>query len=881
MTPQQTIAHYRIVSKLGEGGMGEVYRATDTKLNRDVAIKILPAAFADDPDRLARFTREAQVLASLNHPNIAAIYGVEERALVMELVEGETLPCGLPVETALNYARQIAEALEYAHERGIIHRDLKPANIKVTPEGRVKVLDFGLAKALTGEPAAGNTVNSPTLTMGATVAGVILGTAGYMAPEQAKGKTVDKRADIWAFGIVLYEMLTGRPAYTGETVSETLAAVIKDPVDLSALPSGTPSSVRRLLHRCLEKDPRRRLRDIGDARLELDQPPDEPPAATPGAPARRLALLPWIVAAIFGIAAAILTFRHFRESAPSAPLMRFAVTAPENTRWGAWTAISPDGRYVGFTAYSADNKIRIWIRALDSFTSRMLPGTEGVNTFFWSPDSRWVAWAAGGKLKKIEIAGGPPQTLCNYGGVGLGGAWNSQDVILIGGTSSGILRVSASGGEAVPVTALTPDRDVMHVYPAFLSDGRHFFYARRTADRAFNISLGSLEVKPSEQDTGIVAPSTSGVSFGYAPPAPGSGSPGHLLFLRDGTLLAQTFDEKSLHLSGEPVPLAEAISTNLSRATFSVSPAGMLAFRTGSDSAGVAYQWFDRAGHVTGNAGESDHEDVALSFDSRILAHTFGGAPVQVALLDLQRGIDTRFTFNVDGASRPSWSPDGKWLAFSSVLGGSLYVKDAANSTPERKIAQTASIKYMNDWSRDGRFLVFTELSVSTGFAGLSILPDPLGSGESKPTVLTDPRFRESLGSFSPDSRWLAFVTDESTSPEIYVRPFPPGDGRSGRWRVSSAGGTEPRWRADGKEMYYISADGKLMAVDVTAAPTAPVFQSGVPHALFAAQISGSNFTFGYDVTRDGKRFLMTVPSAHGTPTPMTLVLNWQSTLRK
>jgi hypothetical protein len=483
----ETIAHYHITGKLGEGGMGELYRATDTKLHRDVAIKVLPQSFAQDTERMARFTREAQVLASLNHPNIAQIYGVEDRALVMELVEGDTLKGPLPMETALDYARQIADALEAAHEKGIIHRDLKPTNIKVTPQGVVKVLDFGLAKA--AEEPAGNAENSPTLTISPTRAGLILGTAAYMSPEQARGKPVDKRADIWAFGVVLYEMLTGQRLFKGETISDTLAAVLKEGPDLERV----PAKVRRLLQICLEKDPKKRLQAIGDWRLLLE----EGPVAAPSRP--RLAIGASIVAGVLFVALAILSFVHFRPVSPQKTMLRYTIAAPENTTNLHSFAVSPDGRLLAIAA-EVKGKRQLWLRALDSLQTQPMPGTDDAKFPFWSPDSRYIGFFAQGKLKKIAANGGPAQSLCDAAD-GRGGSWNREDVILFSPNSGvAIQRISAAGGR--PVDVIGPKG--LPRFPVFLPDGRHFLYLVPAAsERQNGIYLSSLDGKENRRSCQI------------------------------------------------------------------------------------------------------------------------------------------------------------------------------------------------------------------------------------------------------------------------------------------------------------------------------------------------------------------------------------------
>jgi eukaryotic-like serine/threonine-protein kinase len=865
-----SIAHYRVTSKLGEGGMGEVWRGTDTKLNRTVAIKVLPDSLAAVPDRMARFRREAQVLASLNHPNIATIYGVEEGALVMELVEGVPLAGPAPEETALPIIHQLIDALEYAHEKGIIHRDLKPANIKITPEGRVKVLDFGLAKAITGDAApAGDPVASPTLTMQATMAGVIMGTAAYMAPEQARAQNVDKRADIWAFGVVLYELLTGRKLFDGPTVSDTLAGVLRQNLDFRE----APIRFHRLLRRCLERDARKRLRDIGDARAELE----EPVPAAPVRSATAVRRLPWIVTAVLAVAAAGLSAIHFRE-APSVLLpVRFTVPPPEKGSFGPWLSFSPDGQYLAFTGSSEDGVSRLWLRSMASLQSRPLPGTEGTVTAFWSPDSRFIAFQTAGKLKKMDISGGPPQTLCDATGVLLGGSWNRDGVILFGSNSGVIRQVSSAGGVPSPVTqAESSHQEGNHSDPVFLADGRHFIYLRRSSLAEYNgVFVGSLGVKPEEQSAKRIQ--VTDFSPAYAPPA--GGGLGHLLFLRDGTLMAQPFDERGLQTAGEPFPIAENVGTSVTRGSFTVSANGSLAFHS---AVGVEsrFTWLDRGGRPLGRVGDpGEYAEVALSPDGGRVAYTRpSGGTIAIWLLDLARNVNSRLTFQQDGARTATWSPDGKYVAFASSRESAIYVRAAAGSGSEEPLIRSGSFKFVSHWSPDGRFLLYTEAK-----NGLDILAiaDPLAPGVHKPIPFLDAGFNETEGQFSPDSRWVAYASDESGRYEIYVSPFPRGGDRRGKWLVSTSGGVQPRWRRDGKELFYVSQDNKLMAVTVD---TEPSFRSETPHALFdtsAPPYANVNTVFRYDVSKDGSRFLLPVPSTTVVSLPTTVVLNWRAELKR
>jgi Tol biopolymer transport system component len=708
------------------------------------------------------------------------------------------------------------------------------------------------------------------------VAGVILGTAAYMSPEQARGQEADKRADIWSFGVLAYEMLTGRKLFDAPTVSDTLAAVLRADVNWSALPAGLPSNIGTMLRRCLERDPKRRLRDIWAARIELEQPATEQRTPAAVAAPRRSPLVPWILAAAMTVVAAAVTVIHVRESPPAAPLMRFDILPPEKGAFNGWISVSPDGRNLGFAATGADGEPHVWVRPIDSLLARVLPGTDRTLTFFWSPDSRYVAFQSAGKLKKIDVLGGPPQTLCDVGTL-VGGSWNADGVIVFGDNGA-IRRVSAAGGAVSPVTKLEQGRDEgNHTDPIFLPDGRHFLYVRRSG-RAENagIYVGSIDVKPEQQSLKRIQ--AADVSFGYAPSR--NGSPAHLLFLREESLMAQAFDERRFEVVGEPAQIAEQVGTSITRAYFSVSLNGVLAYRGGSGLSSSQLTWFDREGHNLGRAGEPGYyADMTLSKDASRVAYSrpSQGGNRQIWTLDIARGINTLLSFRPDGSRAPVWSSDGKYVAFSSARGNAIYVKDAANSESERPVLQTGMTKFVNDWSLDGRYLLYTETTKSLD---LFALPDPLGAGERKPIPVANSGFNESQGQFSPDRRWVAYASDESGRYEIYVVPFPPGDGRT-KSLVSSAGGRQPRWRADGKELYYFGLDGNLMAVDTK---TDPVFQRATPHALFRqptlTSANVANTVYRYDAKWDGKKFLM-VNALVKPSSPVTVVLNWETGLKK
>jgi len=855
--------------------MGEVYRARDTKLKRDVAIKILPEEFSHDRDRVNRFQREAEVLALLNHPNIAAIYDLQEaggaQLLVLELVEGETLAGRIArgpilVEEALSIAKSICEALEAAHEKGIIHRDLKPANVKLTTDGKVKVLDFGLAKAFETPAAGMNLSNSPTLISG-SVPGVILGTAAYMAPEQAKGKTVDRRADIWAFGVVLYEMLTGRMLFSDETVSETMAAVIMKAPDWTALPPNIPAHVRDLLRRCLVKEPRNRLRDIGDARMAIEEVQNgaEVEGDVAHAPVRRRSrALVGIAAVLFSLAifslGALSFVYFFNRGTP--PEIRVEVNTPSTTDPFSF-AISPDGRLLVFSA-SNEGKSQLWVRPLDSLAARPLPGTDGANLPFWSPDSTSIGFFADGRLKRIDILGGVPQVVAKAPS-GRGGAWNRGGTILFAPGVGALFKVLATGGEAVAVTRLETAQTA-HKFPQFLPDGRHFLYFVQGGP-AQGIYAGSLDGGSSkwlaDADAGaVVSPS------------------GFLLFLRQTNLFAQAFDFKRQELSGNPLPVAEQAAHDVltSAAGFSAS-SGIVAYRIGSAGAARQLMWLDRSGKSVGTIGAPDTvglTDVELSPDGKrvAVARTVNGDQ-DVWLIDTARGVPTRFTFDAAIDAYPVWSSDGRRVVFESNRKGvfNLYWKLSDGAGADELLLESDQNKAPADWSSDGRFLLFRSNDPQTGH-DLWVLPV---SGDKKPFPFLKTPFVELDGQFSPDGKWIAYQSNESGRFEIYVQPFP---GPGGKFQISTNGGAQPRWNKNGKEIFYVSLDSKMMVAPVKLSADGQSLESWTPAVLFPVRIAGGPLPGTtnkqqYAVSSDGQRFLVNLVADEHAASPITLILNW------
>jgi eukaryotic-like serine/threonine-protein kinase len=885
LTPGSRIGVYQLVTAIGKGGMGEVYRARDTKLQRDVAIKVLPDLFARDPERLARFAREARTLAALNHPHIAQVYGVEDTALIMEFVDGEDLSQRIsqsgriPIEDALPIALQIAEAIEAAHEQGIIHRDLKPANIKVRPNGTVKVLDFGLAKAFI--PPDSNAVpggaasieNSPTITSPFQMSqlGVILGTAAYMAPEQAKGKPLDKRVDIWAFGCVLYEMLTGQRPFAGEDVTDTLAAIVRADPDWAALPPDTPPSIRRLLRRCLEKDRRERLPDIGAARLELkDARADETGArAQSASEVRPRAVVPWLLVTAAALAViAIGVYAWSRPPLPDTPDYRSAIIPPAGLTVAPVRRlqISPDGRRLAFVAPDASGRTVLWVRPLNDVQALPLVGTGGAGAPFWSPDSQWIGFQAEGKLKKIAATGGTVTTLSDAGD-SPPATWNRDDVILFTGPGQVLLRVPAGGGPPVVVTRLRSEAgERIHLSPFFLPDGRHFLYSIGAgASTASTVQVGSL-------DGGEPTRLLEGTTAQYAN--------GHILFLRGSTLMAQRFDPDRLALSGDPVRVAQDIQINLATGTgaFSVSQTGVLVFQSGP-SVGTRLTWLDRAGKPLGLLGDAGpYADVQLSPDGKWASatRTSESGHSDVWLFDIARNLARRFTFDAAGGFDALWVPGpGTRLAYASRRdkAADLFQKPVDGTGEEEVLLRDGNDKYPVSFSPDGRFLLYS-IPVSGGRGRLWILPII----DRKPFEFLPGAPQQSSAEISPDGRWIAYVSvADDGMRRVYVASFPEGGGKR---EIFADGGETPRWRADGKELYFTQA-GKLMAVDMDT--TGLALEVGRPQALFEvlvlAPALGTRST--YAVSRDGQRFLFNTWDSGAALTPITLVVNWPATLRR
>jgi serine/threonine protein kinase/Tol biopolymer transport system component len=885
----QTIAHYRIQAKIGAGGMGEVYRATDTRLSRDVAIKVLPQAFARDGDRMARFEREAKVLASLNHPNIASIYGLEEsngaRALIMELVEGPTLAerikqGRLSLDEALPIVKQIADALEYAHERGIIHRDLKPPNVKLTLDGQVKVLDFGLAKALEGETSEEELQNSPTLSAVATRAGMLLGTAAYMSPEQARGKRVDRRADIWAFGCVLYEMLTGRGAFSGETTSDILACVIRAEPDWSSLPAHVPTRIRELLRVCLQKDPKQRLQAIGDARIALEEvlsgTPQEagaPPAQTAERPVW-LRALPWAAGVLLALVVGVAVWELRPRSDPRR-VVEFSFGPPTGDTLafpGASMplAISPDGTAVVFTARHAGIS-QLYLRRVDRLEATPLKGTDDALYPFFSPNGQWVAFFAAGKLKKVSVLGGTPVTLCEAP-ASRGGTWAPDDFIILAPSStSGLMRVSAAGGTPEPFTKLDSSKgEGSHRWPQVLPGGKAvLFNAGDFAGQKLIITINPT-ISLAALKTGEVRTlPLQGSNVRYLP--------GYLVFTRGETLFAAPFDVQRLEVTGPAFPAGEVLISPIGSASFAVSETGSLVYVAAGANIGKL-AWVDAKGlrEMPGLPARNYSNRLQLSPDGkRVVLVILEGGLRHIWVYDTVRGSLTRLTFGDSDNVSPIWSPDGRRIAFASRKGGdwAVLTKPADGSGSEETLL-SAGAGAPSSWSPDGRFLACFQVGPTWKWE-IWVLPLE-GERKSQP-LLTNNQFDQTNAVFSPDGKYVAYTSNESGRYEVYVRPFGQG---SSKWQISTGGGMFPVWARSGKQLFYRES-GNIMAVDVT---TQPAFSVSTPRVMVPSAVTAplSNGIDSFDVSLDGQHFLVHQQSSEaGQSVQINVILSWSEELRR
>jgi serine/threonine protein kinase/Tol biopolymer transport system component len=902
LTSGTKLGPYEIVSPLGAGGMGEVYRAHDTRLGRDVAIKVLPAHLSSNPDLKQRLEREAKAISSLNHPHICTLHDVGSQNgvdfLVMEHLEGETLADrlhrgALPLDEALQIAIEIADALDKAHVRGIVHRDLKPANIMLTKNGP-KLMDFGLAKPALGVSAASGvsplTPSTPTMSMASlsasasplTQKGTVVGTFQYMAPEVLQGTEADGRSDIFSFGCLLYEMVTGRRAFEGKSQFSVLGAILdKDPERISAVRPSSPSWLDETVRRCLAKDPEQRYGCMHDVRIQLEaRDPAGPQAGVAGSsqPRPTSARLAWLVAAISGLIALAVGAVFVLQAPKPAPVVRSSLLPPTGTVFVTMVPsagppmLSPDGTRLVFTARDAKDKVQLYVRSLTSMTAQPLTGTDDAMYPFWSPDSHQVGFFAGGKLKRVNASGGPPQTVCEAIN-GRGGTWNKDGVIVFPLSSTQALsRVPAAGGTPEPASKLdTSQFENSHRWPSFLPDGKHFLYWARTsrgaAEQMLYIGeLGSLQPK-------LLMKSES-MAF-YAS--------GYLLFMRDQTLMAQRFDPKRMELSGEPLPVAEHVAINgaSSRPLFSASDNGTLVYQAGGTSGGWNLVWFNRDGKQTGSLAQTERFLFpALSPDgTRLAVDLFSGTQGtgDIWIFDLTRGTSTRLTFGPALQQVSIWTPDGKTIFYSSTAKGAphIYAKAADGSGSERVILETKDmVEYPVAFSPDGRYLVYERRDLNNAHNGFDLWVLPL-FGDGKPFPIVQTEFDDRVGVVSPDSKWMTYQNNETGRTEVYLTSFPGG---GAKWQVSTNGGSDAKWRRDGKELFFVDSADNMMAVDVNTSGNAP--HLGVPHLIFHLPVAQRQWG-PYDVTADGKKFLINSGDQKEGNEPVTLVLNWTAELKE
>jgi eukaryotic-like serine/threonine-protein kinase len=878
LSPGTRLGPYEILSALGAGGMGEVYRARDTRLDRTVAIKILPAHLSSSPQIRERFEREAKAISSLSHPHICPLYDVGHQDgiefLVMEYLEGEPLAQRLkkgPLapDQVLRYAIEITDALDTAHRHGVIHRDLKPGNIMLTKTS-TKLLDFGLAKVRAAEAVASATV-LPTQTTPLTAEGTILGTLQYMAPEQLEGKEADARTDIFALGEVIYEMATGRKAFEAKSHASLIAAILdREPPLIATSQPMAPPALDHVVRTCMAKDPEARWQTAHDVLVELRWISEARGQASVdksvASPRSRRQLLPWMFTSVVSVALLVFAVIHFRETPAEVHTVRFTVPMPDKVilTFGDYPVVSPDGRRLVMTGTSPEGKSLLWMHSLDTLITEALAGTDGALLPFWSPDSRFVAFSAGvggarGSLKKIDISGGPAQTICDLPSGVVAGAWNQDGVILFGNNAGPLLRVSADGGTPQPVTELNKSRrETGHLWPHFLPGGRSFVFAAASADTSQNsVFSGSLD----SSRTQLVLGGASIVS--YAPP-------GYLVYANKGTVLAQKFDMKSLRVTGGPFPIAERVGTFgpfLPGAEFSVSATGILAYLAGN-SGRVQLAWYHRDGKRLGSIGEPGfYPQIALSPDEKRLAvQRIEADATNLWILELASGIFSRLTFNLAGDLNPQWSTDSHELLYSSTRNGydDLYRKSLGGGE-EELIYQSTSNKGPFHWSKDG-WILFLDGSPGE-FYRVPLV------GERKPVPALKSGFAKDMAAVSQDGRWVAYESIESGRWEVYVAAYPTFTGKR---QVSIAGGCQPLWRRDDKELFYLTLDGKVEAVNVR---TGSTLDTSAPHVLFRAPVAVNPNQGEYCVTSDGKRFVFREPT-DAISAPVTVVLNWAAGLK-
>jgi serine/threonine protein kinase len=896
--PNSKLGRYEIRSLIGAGGMGEVYLARDPKIGRDVAIKVLPSALSDDKERLARFEQEAQAAGALNHPNILAIYDVAtdngSLYVVSELLEGETLRdmiggTPLAVRKALNFGLQTAHGLAAAHEKGIIHRDLKPENLFITVDGRLKILDFGLAKLVesNGDQAKSDL---PTRKVN-TNAGAIMGTIGYMSPEQLRGKPVDQRTDIFSFGTVLYEMLSGQKAFQKDSTADTIGAILReDPPELSSTNKNVDAGLERIVHRCLEKNREERFHSASDLAFALESLSgsnlDTSVIGTSSieiANRRSSSLnrLAFVVAGLFLLSTAVFAFLYLRRADPPAQAFRFSIYPPEKVTLAESGAISPDGKKVAYVGQDASGNAMLFVRSMDSFESSPLAGTEGASFPFWSPDSRSIGFFANSKLKKVEASGGASQILADASADPRGGAWSSDGTILFAPTTTGgLFKVSSSGGPAVEFTK--PDgsqQQSSHRWPKFLPDGKHFLYFGRTIstgtdEGVFVASTDSLESK-------LVLKTY--VKADFVPSADGSAA-GTLLFILDGNLMAQRLDTSKYELTGDAVPVAQNVISfpgevgPTAYGSFSVSPSGTLIYRVG-DAQSTQLTWFDRTGKNVEKITEPGiyHEPLLSPDGNKVLFTEHQGDGDDQYILDMVRTSKTRLTF--DGRRNVSsvFSPDGSQIIFATAKSGAkleLYLKAANGAGSDQLLLGGDETKFPDSWSRDGKYLIYEVDNGAANKFDLFILPM---TGDHVPFSYLNSPFQETHAQFSPDGHWIAYCSNEQGRSDVYVQSFPLG---GGKWQISLNGGDQPQWRKDGQELYYMAPDRSIMAVKVN---TESTFGVGKPTQLFLTNVPFTNMTddrFSYLPTPDGQRFLVNQLAETNTAQPWYVVLNWANDLK-